>query len=353
MSSIAIIIPTLNEAGAIERLLNLIFAVTREHNFGTEVIVVDDGSQDGTRETVADLCSRLPITLICRNDRQGLASAVVEGAHAAQNDLVVVMDGDLSHSPQYIPQLVRPLLDGAFDIAIGSRYTPGGSTPDWPLKRKVFSKLASFPAQLLTGVDDPLSGFFAVSRTRLIAVNPNVAGYKICLEVLLGKRDTMKITEIPICFHDRQSGTSKMSMSVIRSYFGQLARLCSMPISSRFWAIFFTLIVTGLVTEMIVYSLCTSLKAAFFSAHLLAFMGSVFVMLFAHHFFYPRRTLKPKILYQPSFWLLLALLLTFRFGVYGFVQNLSGGSPQIPTALAMACSVSAVTLFISRWYFRP
>lgn len=352
MSTVSIIIPTLNEAGNIEKLVNSIFSVTRQHHFGVEVIVVDDGSQDGTRETVNKLSSQLPVTLICRDKRKGLASAVVDGAKAAQNDLVIVMDGDFSHSPEYIPQLVTPLLDGAFDIAIGSRYTPGGSTPDWSLRRKTFSKLASFPAQTLTGIDDPLSGFFAVFREKLIAVNPNVAGYKICLELLLGKKQNMSIIEIPICFHDRQFGTSKMSASVIKSYFNQLVRLCSMSIPSGFWTIFVSLICAGFVADMIVYSVSISLKATLFYAHLTALMGSVFVMLLTHHFLYPRGTLKAKILYQSSFWLLLALLLTFRFGVYVFAQNLSGGYTLLPTILAMTCSVAAVTLFISRRYFR-
>ena len=103
MITVSIIIPTLNEAGNIDILIRDIFSVTRRYQFIAEVIVVDDGSLDGTREKVTGLSKRFPVTLICRDHQGGLASAVVAGAKGAQYDLVLVMDGDLSHSPEYIP----------------------------------------------------------------------------------------------------------------------------------------------------------------------------------------------------------------------------------------------------------
>lgn len=352
MNTVSIIIPTLNETDNIDKLIDGIFSVVRSNDFVAEVIVVDDGSQDGTREKVIELSNRLPVSLICRDDRQGLASAVVEGAKSAQYELALIMDGDLSHSPEDIPFLVRPLLDRSFDIAIGSRYAPNGSTPGWPLKRKIFSKLASFPAQILTGIDDPLSGFFAVSREKLIAVNPDVSGYKICLELLLGQNENMEVIEVPICFKDRQAGTSKMSMTIMTAFLGQLVRLCGVSLPSSFWKIFTLSMCVGFVSDTIMYSVCTSLRATLFISHVTASISSMFGVILASLFFHPNRSIKLKIIWQPRSWLFVMLLLAFRIGIYGFTQNVIGAPPLLSSTVAAVCSTAVITLFVLLRYFR-
>jgi dolichol-phosphate mannosyltransferase len=136
------------------------------------------------------------------------------GAHAAEGDILVVMDADLSHPPERINDLLAPIFSGAADMTIGSRYVPGGSTPGWPLWRRMMSRTASILAQPLTGVRDAMCGFFAISRSHLLQINPPTSGFKIVFETISrGGRD-LRVREIPIAFRDRTRGKSKMSFGV-------------------------------------------------------------------------------------------------------------------------------------------
>ena len=170
MPTISIIVPVLNEAENIEPLVSQI--VANRVPF-TEILFVDGGSTDGTRNAIDALVTRHSIGLI-EQDRKspGLAAAIMAGARAAGGDILVVMDADLSHPPERINDLLAPLFSGAADMAIGSRYIPGGSTPGWPLWRRTMSRTASMFAQPLTGVRDSMCGFFAISRVAPIANRP-------------------------------------------------------------------------------------------------------------------------------------------------------------------------------------
>ncbi|MFY9942943.1 MAG: glycosyltransferase [Desulfobacterales bacterium] len=118
---VSIIIPTLNEAGNIDPLLKRIFKAGRSPTAETEVVFVDDDSTDGTRERIRFWQAAHPVRLIHRKGKNGLAAAVVEGARVAVGEIVVVMDADLSHPPEAIPQLVAPLQRDRCDMTVGSR----------------------------------------------------------------------------------------------------------------------------------------------------------------------------------------------------------------------------------------
>ncbi len=259
MSGVSIIIPTLNESDNIEKLISRIFSVMAGASLKTEVVVVDDGSTDGTREKVTALAQKLPVKLVCRDHKSGLASAVIDGASSVSNDVVIVMDGDLSHPPEVLPQLAEPILSGSHDLAIGSRYTPGGATPGWPLIRRLGSKVASFPAQLITGVEDPLAGFFALKKEQLLAVKHEILGYKICLEMIVRQFDNPNVKEVPITFLDRHSGDSKMTGSVLKMYVLQLLSLMGLSMPEGFGSRFVTLAVAGCLADIAVYGLFSSL----------------------------------------------------------------------------------------------
>jgi dolichol-phosphate mannosyltransferase len=156
---------------------------------------------------------------------EGLAAAVVAGARHASGAFVVVIDADLSHPPESIPQLLGPLVANTHDMVIGSRYCRGGGTPDWPLSRKISSRLATLPARFFADVQDPLAGFFAVRRERLAGLNRPVCGFKIGLEILATAEAGFRVTEIPIIFRDRHYGTSKMNGIVVLDYCRQLLSL--------------------------------------------------------------------------------------------------------------------------------
>jgi dolichol-phosphate mannosyltransferase len=183
-------------------------------------VVVDDASPDGTG-AVADeaaKASSVPITVIHRSGKTGLASAVLEGAAAARASVVTVMDADLSHPPELLPALWRAIQGGA-DIAVASRYVPGGAIERWPLVRRLVSRVATLAARYGLGlrVRDPLSGFFAVRRDLLTGYRYRGLGYKLLVEILATHRGH-PVAEIPYRFVDRQRGKSKLGAGEILAF---------------------------------------------------------------------------------------------------------------------------------------
>jgi dolichol-phosphate mannosyltransferase len=222
MCAVSIIIPTLNEAENIDYLLERVFQVKRSFSLDFDVLFVDSASSDTTCEKVAAWQEREDVSILKRQTDDGLAKAVVAAAGIAKGKFAVVMDADLSHPPELLPELIEPLLDGSWDMVIGSRYTAGGSTPDWPVSRKIGSKLATIPARLFTHVKDPLAGFFAVERSRLQSLTGSIRGFKIGLEILAAGGRELRVKEVPIEFCERSYGVSKMNRGVVMDYLAQL-----------------------------------------------------------------------------------------------------------------------------------
>jgi dolichol-phosphate mannosyltransferase len=225
LRTITIIVPTLNEAENVDLLLTRIFNVRQTCKLDFDILFVDSASTDGTCERVLDWQKRKPVRLLQHDVNVGLAGAVIAGARYTDSTYVLVMDADLSHPPEVIPQLLQPLLDGTHDMVIGSRYTAGGSLPDWPFLRKLCSRIATLPALFFCEVKDPLAGFFAIERRRLAELSDSVPGFKIGLALLAEYGKEMRVTEIPIEFRDRDYGKSKMNYWVAFDYLKQLTNL--------------------------------------------------------------------------------------------------------------------------------
>lgn len=272
MRQFSIIIPTLNEAGNIRPLLSRIQGMAQQYEMEPEILFVDDGSSDGTCEQIERYDGPLQVTLIQRHNERGLTGAVVAGAHAASCDLIAVMDSDLSHPPEAIPALHRPLKIGSHDMVIGSRYVEGGATPGWPRSRQVASCLASFPARLLTGVCDPLAGFFAVQKQHLTGVNSDLTGFKIGLEVIVKGGSNFRVCEVPISFQDRAFGQSKMTTSILGKYLRQLVRL-SLDKSGGFnlLTLMATAVLMGLLDASL-FSFFTNLGYGLDTSHISSFL---------------------------------------------------------------------------------
>jgi dolichol-phosphate mannosyltransferase len=215
--SVSIIIPTRNEAENVAPLISEIRAAGVPFR---EMIFVDDDSSDGTREIVQSLGRDQSIVLIEQDrDDRGLAAAVLAGVRVATGDTLLVMDADLSHPPARINDLLAPVVSGQADMVIGSRYVPGGSTPMWPLWRRTLSRAGALLAYPLTKVHDSMSGFFAIRRARLLEITPSAVGFKIAFETILRGGSEFRVREIPIIFHDRTRGRSKMSFGVALRFF--------------------------------------------------------------------------------------------------------------------------------------
>jgi len=217
--SISIIVPTRNEAENIATLVSQIVASAVPFH---EILFVDDDSTDGTRDVIRSLTGNHPIRLIEQDHTDpGLASAIMLGAEAAEGELLLIMDADLSHPPERINDLLAPLIEGTANMVIGSRYVTGGSTPGWPFWRRMLSRAGAALAYPLTGVHDSMSGFFAIARSRLLEVAPPTVGFKIAFEAIVHAGPTLRVREIPVEFRDRARGQSKMSFGIALRFFSR------------------------------------------------------------------------------------------------------------------------------------
>ena len=220
---VSIVLPTYDERENIGPLLSGIHAEL-QCMWSHEVIVVDDGSPDGTADVVRSAAAEYPsIRLVERPRKLGLGSAVAAGFSIAKGDYWVMMDADLSHRPQDLPVLLEALANA--DIVVGSRYISGGATQGWPLQRRLMSRAAGMLAQQVLGLDirDATSGFAAFRRETVEPLLPSLQpeGFKLLLEIVV-KANQALVTEAPITFVERRHGKSKLSTGEAL----QFLRLC-------------------------------------------------------------------------------------------------------------------------------
>lgn len=214
-----VLTPTLNERGTIDAVLCTLLTT-----LDVEVLVIDDGSTDGTRARLAAWQERYPdrLTILQRGRRLGLGTALIDGyRHALAHGYarVAQLDADLSHDPR----VVAALLDGLdrADVVIGSRYVRGGRTEGWPRRRHVLSWLATELARTLAGapVRDITSGFRAFRAEALRLIEPetlSARGYSVQVETAArAHRAGLRIHETPIVFRERRAGVSKMNAAVL------------------------------------------------------------------------------------------------------------------------------------------
>lgn len=222
--SVDIVVPAYQESENIKPLVARISAVREQSDFGINVFIVDDNSQDGTEEAVADLALDW-VSLIVRKKDRGLSSAVLRGLDEGSGDIVLVMDADLSHPAEAIPSMVNEIKNGA-DFVVGSRYIAGGSTDDdWGFYRWLNSQAATLLARPFVNIKDPMSGFFAMPRRQYEqAEELNPIGYKIGLELVV-KCNCKKAVEVPIHFTDRVHGESKLTLKEQLKYIQHVRRL--------------------------------------------------------------------------------------------------------------------------------
>ena len=224
MAGVWLILPTFNEAENIEPLVRAVVPLLEGTGLPHTVLVVDDGSPDGTGEIGDRLAAELPsVRVLHRARKQGLGRAYLAGfemALEADADLVMEMDSDFSHDPADVPRLIAAA--GAADLVLGSRYVTGGGVENWGIFRRVLSRGGCAYARLLLGIPvrDLTGGFKCFNRRVLEAIDlagVQADGYAFQIEVTYrAVRAGFRVAEVPILFRERREGASKMSLRVTR-----------------------------------------------------------------------------------------------------------------------------------------
>ncbi len=219
-----IVIPTYNERDRLAELVEAVFDACGRARVDLELVIVDDNSPDGTGALADELARTHRMRVVHRAGKLGLGTAVVAGFAVASAPILGVMDADFSHPPALLPKLLAALRTSNADIVVGSRYIPGGSTPDWPFSRRAMSLLACWLARPLSPIRDATSGFFLIRSEFTRGVAIQAGGFKICLELLI-RAWPVRLVEVPYRFADREQGESKMSFREAARYFIQLKDL--------------------------------------------------------------------------------------------------------------------------------
>ncbi len=256
---LSVVVPTYKEVLNLPGLLKRLEMIKSQFD-RFEVLISDDDSGDGSEEKIAEL--NLPwVRMLVRKQNRGLSPAVIEGIEKSKYATVVVMDADLSHPPEVIPEMVRTLYSGDTDFVVGSRYVKGGSIDqDWSFLRSVNSWGATLLARPFASIKDPMSGFFSLRRsTFLQARNLNPIGYKIGLELIV-KCNCRDVKEVPIHFADRVLGESKLSLKEQLKYLRHIKRLADYKFgNASFFAQFAVVGGLGVIVQMTALTLLVQL----------------------------------------------------------------------------------------------
>ncbi len=223
MNKTVVIIPTYNEAHNIGRLIDILLSL----EIGVDVLIVDDGSPDGTANQVKKKMEQHEerIHLLERSGKLGLGTAYVAGfKYALERDYIYIceMDADFSHNPEDIPRLIETVKSGEADIAVGSRYSNGISIVNWPLSRLILSYGANLYARFITGlpIKDTTAGFKCIHRNVIDTIDLDKIssnGYAFQIEIhFRAWKAGFDLKEVSIIFKEREEGVSKMSRSIVR-----------------------------------------------------------------------------------------------------------------------------------------
>jgi dolichol-phosphate mannosyltransferase len=223
-ADLTMVVPTYNERDCLGDLVDAVFAACTARDVRLEIVVVDDNSPDGTGQIADELAAGRAMHVIHRPGKLGLGTAVMAGFEAASADVVGVMDADFSHPPALVPEMFAAVRATGADMLVASRYVPGGATPNWPLARRVLSRVACLVARPLVPIRDSASGFFLIRREAALGVKIKAGGFKICLELLV-RGWPVRLVEMPYSFADRRQGQSKMNLAEAAGYLVQLKDL--------------------------------------------------------------------------------------------------------------------------------
>ena len=231
----SVLIPTYNERENLPIIVWLLVKYFTEEDIEYEIIVIDDGSPDGTLEVgkqLEKIYGSDKIVLRPRAKKLGLGTAYIHGVKHATGNYIIIMDADLSHHPKFIPEFIKKQKEGDYDLVSGTRYAGGGGVNGWDLKRKTISRGANFVTQVLLrpGASDLTGSFRLYKKTvleKLVAATVS-KGYVFQMEMIVRARQQgFTIGEVPITFVDRVYGESKLGGNEIVQFVKGLLYLFS------------------------------------------------------------------------------------------------------------------------------
>ena len=272
IQSVTVIIPTLNEEQNIDPLLEKLSKIEIK-DYVLKVLFVDDQSSDGTVNKINAWNQINPnISVLNRTGSADLTQAILDGVKHTNSDIIAVMDADLSHPIEKLPELFAPIINSTHDVTVGSRYVEGGGVADWPIHRRLLSWIGGLPARVLTDVNDTTSGFFSCRKKCFNVIDNNACGYKILIEMLAAGLDTFRIKEIPITFTDRTLGESKLSSKQLIQYFKRLFEISGAQVSSSTGSRFIAVGISGVVIDALFFNLFLQQNWSISEAHISSFI---------------------------------------------------------------------------------
>jgi dolichol-phosphate mannosyltransferase len=218
---ISIILPTYNEKNNLKELFYKIDNSLDGEDY--EIILVDDNSPDGTAEEARRLSKQYPVKVFVRRKNHGLSQSVIKGFKKAKGEKIVVMDADLQHPPEKIPEIAEGI--DSNDLVVGTRFK-NGEVKHWSLHRNLISKTAALIAQIVfwrKDLTDPMSGFFALDSSKLDAETLDAEGFKILLEII--HQGNYNIKEVQYSFDKRKNGESSLGPAQVVDYIEQMGKI--------------------------------------------------------------------------------------------------------------------------------
>ncbi|MFA6431258.1 MAG: polyprenol monophosphomannose synthase [Candidatus Margulisiibacteriota bacterium] len=222
---LSVVVPTYNESKNLEVLAVRVFDSLKKFKISGEMVVIDDDSPDGTAMVAKQLAKAYPIRVYIRKKREGPGPAIMDGIRLSEAPIACVMDADLSHPPEALPEMYDQIKKGKALLVVGSRHVQGGGTSKWMWYRKLFSWGARMLGRFLTPVNDLTAGYFMFDKKILEGAEINPIGCKVGLELMVKGKHREKVMEFPIVFVERAAGESKMGWRETKQYIEHLLAL--------------------------------------------------------------------------------------------------------------------------------
>lgn len=328
----SLVIPTYNEKENLRPLIERAEAALARITDDYELLFVDD-STDETPEILAEMSRNDPhIRVIHREEKSGLASAVVCGFENAKGETIAVMDADLQHPPELLADMLTVIDDGA-DIVLPSRYISGGESEGLSFIRTLASKGAKYAARIflpsMRKVSDPMSGFFMFRRGIIDGVQLNPIGWKILMEVL-AMGNYQHVVEIPYEFEKRNAGESKLSLKVTIEYFLHILALAARGTQERRRYALLLSCLLGVLADVLVFWAVQAIMPLHAAASL-SVLACALVVILCYQMLLPKRDKKEKSSRGLSYGILIITLAGLKnvflallswAGIVGFSVNL-------------------------------